>query len=230
MIRARLTAAMVSVFLPDFWSDFAEIGGRLDMRKDFAYLDASEDVLASLARDFAAHAKTIADVKGRGTERRIAIAAAERITEAIAKAERRSVAPIPISIPVEEQEALRALAADPGVFVATPRTLIDRMRRRGLLSEDDDLSDRGRAVVAGTPPGDLVPFPFLSSGVRVRLAFDLDPADPNVFQDLRAGHECVIDTAEDGRVWLLTDDGPRIFLAVERAHPRLFYVVARPKP
>ncbi len=228
MIRVRLTSTMIALLDQDAHAAtgcawMANPGG------DPTGVSGAPVDLANLSRAYVDLAVRIDGVKGRGTDRRTAIAAAQRIADALEKAARDAHAAIPISITVEEQSALRTLDARAATttIAMSPR---DRLARRGLILDDlETITARGRAVLDGTPPGDLVPFAFFVRGVRVRLAYDLAGSDgPGVWQELQEGHELIVDSAEHGRLCLVTqENGDRQTVAVEAAHPRIVNVTGR---
>lgn len=175
---------------------------------------APEEQIAALAVAFDAAAAALEGVKGQGTVRRVALAGAQRCREAITKEHRRAAAPIHVSIPVDEQDALRAIAN--GDVVIGSDDAIARLRRRDLMTEDGELTRRGRAIVDGTPPGDLVPFAHFVPDVRVALAADLVLED----REVPAGEIFCVVEAKDGR--LTVYDGA---LQIGPCHPRIFFVL-----
>lgn len=226
MIRVRLTASMMGAVS---FEDFSATGCRdIEDREILpdARIQGDGAQLLALARAFEKAAAVLDGVKGKGTVRRVAISASARIREAIEKSNRIALAPIPVTITFDEQDALLAIDRDAltSTIALSPR---DRLYRRGLIDQDDAILPRGRAVLDGTPPGDLVPNAFFERGVRVRLAFDLVGGNPGVRQHLTAGTELEVECADGARVDLVTTiEGQRIVVA-ERVHGRTFFVVGR---
>lgn len=220
---------MISLRLTDPMRALLRRGGANVTREDESIVLASEDLIR--VRDCFAKIQTDASTSKKDAA--LAGHAARRCDAALAKWRRRRTQ-IPISITVAEQEALRVLARDPMSTLAA-LTVKDRLERRGLLEEEADhagwrVTDRGRQVLEGTPPGDLVPFAFFEKGTVVRLVHDTIGGEGGgvAFQDLEAGTELVVGDIRDGRLWLMSTDGPCDFLALERAHPKIVYVVRRP--
>lgn len=216
MIRVRLTPGMLEAIA---FVDLLACGVK--------YTDATPsgdtpimgdaDALTRTAAAFALVAHDLEGVKGKGKLRRSALAAAERCRAAIAHDVERRARPIHVSIPVDEQEAIAALALDPGATVA-PHVL-ERLYRRTLAEESPagwELTARGRAVADGTPPGDLVPFEHFEPGVAVKLAADLVLED----QEVPAGQIFHVLEARDRR--LTVYDGA---LQIGPCHPLIFFVL-----
>lgn len=216
MIRVRLTTGMLDAIA---FADLLACGVR--------YTDATPsgdtpilgdaDALLRAAAVFDLVARDLEGVKGKGKIRRSALAAAERVHAAIAHDRERRARPIHVSIPVEEQEAIAALALDPGAAIAP--AVLERLYRRTLAEESPagwDLTARGRAVAAGTPPGDLVPFEHFEPGVPLQLAADLVLED----QEVPAGQIFHVLEARDRR--LTVYDGA---LQIGPCHPLIFFVL-----
>ncbi len=183
-----------------------------------AFADGPDDAPPpDLAVAFAATAAALNGVKGQGTVRRVANAAAKRCLHAIARTREIAARPVHVSIPVDEQEALAALALDGELVIS--RGVLDRLVRRELVEDTPaglNMTARGRAVAAGKPPGDLVPFAHFVPGVRVELAADLVLED----REVPAGELFEVVEAKDGR--LMVYDGG---LQLGPCHPRIFFVL-----
>ncbi len=212
MIRVRLTPAMF-VALPAGAFDRSGV-------KSVGYAAiGTEEEVRGLAVAFDDSAAALEGVKGQGTVRRVALAAAKRCREAIEHTHEIAARPVHVSIPVDEQEALAAMALEPRWSGAAPRSVIDRLRRRELVEDTPaglNLTARGRGVAAGKPPGDLVPFAHFTPGVRVELVADLVLED----REVPAGELFEVVEVKDGRLFVY-DGG----LQLGPCHPRIFFVL-----
>lgn len=219
MIRVKLTPAMLDLV------ETIVVRGEDDeprvLRRYAHRIYAPKDALVAVAASLDADAERAPNGRVRQTAKH----AAKRIRDAIAKREAHRV---PISITVEEQEAIAEVAR--GGFAALALSVAQRLERRGLVVDRTsawDLTDRGRAVAAGTPPGDLVPFAYFEDGttdgapVRVRLAFDMTDADGEPFYE---GTELLAIGASDGELALARPETPRT-CELAYVNPRLVHVL-----
>lgn len=218
MIRVRLTPTMLATL------DLVGCRKRLLQAADCpsgAAFDCDHDTVDAIRSSFAT---VLAAPETTPRVRLIARRAIERCEKATAHAAAK-LHEIPISITVPEQEAIAALSADECASIAPD--VAARLERRQLVEWIDpahafELTPRGLAVAAGTPPGDLVPFPFLRRGVRVRL---LHTTTDDFDNDIAAGTELVVLDAKDGRLELAPSLDAEPVLT--RAHPLIALVVAR---
>lgn len=217
MIRVRLSVGMLDAIplyriadcgltkerLPG--GELAVVGGEAEVRQLADILDSEAIVLASAKK---------------ARLRRSALAGAARCRAAIERDERRRRAPIHVSIGTDEQLTLKAIAEEDPKAPESFRT-IQKLARRYLVFDTGTglaLSARGRAVLAGTPPGDLVPFAHFTVGVRVRLA------SATIFfsgEELPGGTVLTVDGTHLGGVIILTDGTHRY----GPCHPKVFYVL-----
>lgn len=225
MIRVRLTDAMVAAF------GFDDAGMLHDLRLRVSTVghhvfEGDEDAIRGVA-ELAEYRASQADVPGQ--QRQTAKFLGRRCRQALRDAAERASAAIPVSIPRDEQDALRSLAKDP-LTTTVALTVCDRLARRELVREEPagwSLTVRGRAVVDGTPPGDLVPWAVLRQGARVALLYPTELADGG---ELPPGTELLVATATNGRVHAVTaHDDPERRVPVEGLHPKILRVLTVPR-
>lgn len=204
MIRLRLTTAMQAI-----------VADRLDRSARRRGPDAFEILAGDLAGLQLAF-ETFAS--GDGTAKREALTArhaAKRCAAALERARERRERAIPVTITVDEKESIQALASFPSSTLIR-HDVSARLLRRSLiesLGEDSrfprwGLSERGRAVVNGTPPGDLVPAAFFADGARVQTIRRVGPFDADVQLDVFEAVDGMISagTCEEDRVWIAPGD------------------------
>ncbi len=213
-IRVRLSAPMLSVLDPSTFELAIDGEAVTGARKG---VDAFAGALEQRAE--------VSLQPKDGQTRQLARHAAKRCREAIARAIARDALPVPVSIPHADRDGLGAIAA--GRVAIVPQRVLEQLADRELIEADIDrwqLTDRGRAVVDGTPPGDLVPFGYFRNGVRVRMIHDTIIDAPNLSGLAKAGEVfAVVETTRDRRLVLVPKAGG--FIAFEAAHPRIVHVL-----